>query len=42
MPQTYEQAEEWITKNALYGQSVPAPVRCNSMPINVVTASDSS
>jgi predicted metalloprotease len=41
LPQTYEQAEEWITANALYAQAVPAPVRCNSMPINVTTATDS-
>ena len=38
VPETYEQAEQWITANALYGQTVPAPVRCNSMPINVTTA----
>ena len=41
LPQTYEQAEEWTTKNALYAQPMPAPVRCSSMPINVTTASDS-
>ena len=40
VPETYEQAEQWTTANALYGQTVPAPVRCNSMPINVTTASD--
>ena len=40
LPETYEQAEEWITANMLYGQAMPAPVRCNSMPINVTTASD--
>jgi uncharacterized protein len=40
VPQTYGQAEEWITNSAFYGQTVPAPVRCNSQPINVSTASD--
>ena len=40
VPQTYGQAEDWITKSAFYGQTVPAPVRCNSQPINVSTASD--
>jgi uncharacterized protein len=40
IPQTYEQAEQWITNNRLYSQMVPVPVRCNSQPINVTTASD--
>ena len=40
LPQTYGQAEQWITQSPFYGQTVPAPVRCNSQPINVVTASD--
>ncbi|HLM22179.1 MAG TPA: neutral zinc metallopeptidase [Propionibacteriaceae bacterium] len=40
LPQTYEEAEEWITKSPFYNQTVPAPVRCNSQPINVATASD--
>ncbi len=39
-PQTYEEAEQWITANAFYAQTVPLPVRCNSQPINVTTASD--
>ena len=39
-PETYEQAEQWITANAFYPQTVPAPVRCDSQPINVTTASD--
>jgi predicted metalloprotease len=40
VPETYEQAEQWITKSPFYNQTAPAPVRCNSRPINVVTASD--
>jgi len=40
VPQTYDEAEQWITKSPFYGQIVPAPVRCNSQPINVSTASD--
>jgi predicted metalloprotease len=40
VPQTYSQAEQWITQSPFYSQTVPAPVRCNSQPINVVTASD--
>ena len=40
LPQTYEQAEQWITNSRLYNQTVPVPVRCNSQPINVTTASD--
>jgi predicted metalloprotease len=39
-PETYEQAEQWITENAFYTQTAPLPVRCNSQPINVTTASD--
>jgi uncharacterized protein len=40
IPETYEQAEQWITQSRFYGQAVPVPVRCNSQPINVTTASD--
>jgi uncharacterized protein len=40
VPQTYGEAEQWITKSPFYAQTVPAPVRCDSQPINVVTASD--
>ncbi|HJY46996.1 MAG TPA: neutral zinc metallopeptidase [Propionibacteriaceae bacterium] len=40
IPETYEQAEQWITQSPFYNQTAPAPVRCNSRPINVVTASD--
>jgi uncharacterized protein len=40
IPQTYGEAEQWITESPFYAQTVPAPVRCDSQPINVVTASD--
>jgi uncharacterized protein len=40
LPETYEEAEQWITNSAFYSQTVPVPVRCNSQPINVTTASD--
>ena len=40
IPETYEQAAQWITKNPFYNQTTPVPVRCNSQPINVTTASD--
>ena len=40
VPQTYEEAEQLITKNPFYDQTVPVPVRCNSQPIDVTTASD--
>jgi uncharacterized protein len=39
-PDTYQQAEQWTTVNAFYDQTTPAPVRCDSQPINVSTASD--
>jgi uncharacterized protein len=40
IPDTYGEAEDWLVDNALYGQSVPVPVRCNSQPINVADADD--
>jgi uncharacterized protein len=40
VPETYQQAEQWITQSTFYNQTAPAPVRCNSQPINVSTASD--
>lgn len=33
IPDTYKQAEGWLTANALYGQQVPAPTRCTMQPI---------
>jgi predicted metalloprotease len=40
VPQTYDEAEQWITQSKFYDQTVPTPVRCNSQPINVSTAND--
>jgi uncharacterized protein len=39
-PTSVAEATQWVTSSAFYGQSVPAPVRCSSTPINVGTASD--
>ena len=41
MPDTYEEAEAIVTNSPFYDQTAPAPVRCNTQPINVGTASDS-
>lgn len=38
IPQSGEQATQWLEANALYAQTMPAPVRCNSQPIDVQTA----
>ena len=40
LPETYEQANDWVTNNLFYAQTTPVPVRCNSQPINVTTATD--
>ena len=40
VPDTYEQAEQVITNSPFYGQTAPAPVRCDAEPIDVGTASD--
>ena len=40
VPDTYEQAEDYITRSPFYSQQVPAPVRCDAKPVNVGTASD--
>jgi predicted metalloprotease len=40
VPDTYNQAEQFVTNNAFYRQSAPIPVRCAARPINVATASD--
>ncbi len=40
LPETYEQAEEFVVKNPFYAQMTPAPVRCDSQPINVTTSND--
>lgn len=40
IPDTYEEAAQLLTGSPFYAQTVPAPVRCTSAPINVDTASD--
>ncbi len=40
LPDTYEQANDWVTNNTFYKQKTPVPVRCTTQPINVTTASD--
>jgi uncharacterized protein len=40
LPQTYEEAVAYITENRFYDQTAPLPVRCDSRPINIATASD--
>jgi hypothetical protein len=40
VPETYEEAEQLLTSNPIYGQTTPSPVRCNAQPINVATADD--
>lgn len=41
VPETYEQAEQWLVDNAFYSQVAPEPVRCDARPIDVGQASDS-
>ena len=40
IPQTFDEAEQWLTENAVYGQTAPAPVRCEVPAIDVARASD--
>lgn len=40
VPDTYEQAEQIVSSSPFYGQTAPAPVRCDSEPIDVGSASD--
>lgn len=39
-PTTEAEAEAFLTRNPFYDQTTPIPVRCNSQPINVRSASD--
>ena len=41
LPETVSEAEQMIADSPFYNQSTPIPVRCNSQPVNVATASDS-
>jgi len=40
LPDTYEQADDYVKRNPFYDQTSPLPVRCNSQAINVITADD--
>jgi predicted metalloprotease len=40
VPDTYQQAEQTVSRSPFYAQSAPIPVRCDTQPINVDTASD--
>jgi uncharacterized protein len=39
-PETFDQAEQWLTDNAVYGTTMPAPVRCEVPAIDVARSSD--
>jgi predicted metalloprotease len=39
-PQTEDEAEDLVARNPFYDQTAPIPVRCNSEPIDVSSASD--
>jgi predicted metalloprotease len=39
-PKTLAEAQTWTMANAVYGQTAPAPVRCDLKPIDVATADD--
>jgi predicted metalloprotease len=40
IPQTFDEAERWLTTNAVYDQTAPAPVRCEVPAIDVARSSD--
>lgn len=40
VPETYDEAERWVTRSAFYAEQAPTPVDCSAQPINVGTASD--
>lgn len=42
IPETLDQARVWMNQSALYGQTVPAPVRCGVPPLDVATANDAT
>ncbi|WIY82270.1 neutral zinc metallopeptidase [Propionimicrobium sp. PCR01-08-3] len=39
MPETYSEAQEWLTTNSIYDQGVAVPVRCEATPIDLMNAS---
>jgi hypothetical protein len=40
VPETYEEAERFVTNNPFYRQTAANPVQCDAQPINVATADD--
>ena len=40
IPESLDQAEQWMTQNRVYAQTAPAPVRCEVPAIDVARASD--
>lgn len=42
IPQSLEQARQWMQQNSIYAQSAPAPVRCEVPPIDVAKADDAT
>ncbi len=40
VPQSQQESRAWLNDNAVYQQSMPVPVRCDSKPIDVGDASD--
>ncbi|MCW2809848.1 MAG: hypothetical protein JWP61_306 [Friedmanniella sp.] len=40
IPETYDEAQRWVTRSAFYAEQTPSPVDCTADPINVGTASD--
>jgi len=40
IPQTEQEVVQWSEANAIYSQSMPAPVRCNAQPIDVQNSSE--
>jgi predicted metalloprotease len=40
VPETFDEAEQWLTANAVYGRTAPAPVRCEVPAVDVARSSD--
>jgi len=40
IPQTEQEVVQWLEANAIYAQTMPAPVRCDVQPIDVQNAPD--
>lgn len=39
-PETYDEAEQWTTNNAVYQQVMPTPVACDATPLDYESASN--